>query len=168
MKKIGLFYGTSTPKTAAIAQKIQEAFGQADLDIVPIESAWKEEFLTYNYLIVGTSTWFDGELPTYWDEVMPELTALELQDKKVAIFGLGDQVNYPDNFVDGIGVLAEAFETAGAKLVGLTSPEGYTFNQSHALKDCKLQGLALDIENQSDQTEKRIKDWVAQLKKEFA
>lgn len=168
MKKIGLFYGTSTTKTAAIAQKIQEAFGQADLDIVPIESAWKEEFLTYNYLIVGTSTWFDGELPTYWDEVMPELTALELQDKKVAIFGLGDQVNYPDNFVDGIGVLAEAFETAGAKLVGLTSPEGYTFNQSYALKDGKLQGLALDIENQSDQTEKRIKDWVAQLKKEFA
>ncbi|WP_321436183.1 flavodoxin [uncultured Bacteroides sp.] len=168
MKKIGLFYGTSTTKTAAIAQKIQEAFGQADLDIVPIESAWKEEFLTYNYLIVGTSTWFDGELPTYWDEVMPELTALELQDKKVAIFGLGDQVNYPDNFVDGIGVLAEAFETAGAKLVGLTSPEGYTFNHSQALKDGKLQGLALDIENQSDQTEKRIKDWVAQLKKEFA
>lgn len=168
MKKIGLFYGTSTTKTAAIAQKIQEAFGQADLDIVPIESAWKEEFLTYNYLIVGTSTWFDGELPTYWDEVMPELTGLELQDKKVAIFGLGDQVNYPDNFVDGIGVLAEAFKTAGAKLVGLTSPEGYTFNQSHALKDGKLQGLALDIENQSDQTEKRIKDWVDQLKKEFA
>lgn len=168
MKKIGLFYGTSTTKTAAIAQKIQEAFGQTDLDIVPIESAWKEEFLTYNYLIVGTSTWFDGELPTYWDEVMPELTALELQDKKVAIFGLGDQVNYPDNFVDGIGVLAEAFETAGAKLVGLTSPEGYTFNQSHALKDGKLQGLALDIENQSDQTEKRIKDWVEQLKTEFS
>ena len=168
MKKIGLFYGTSTTKTAAIAQKIQEAFGQADLDIVPIESAWKEEFLTYNYLIVGTSTWFDGELPTYWDEVMPELTALELQDKKVAIFGLGDQVNYPDNFVDGIGVLAEAFETAGAKLVGLTSPDGYTFNQSQALKDGKLQGLALDIENQSDQTEKRIKDWVAQLKTEFS
>jgi hypothetical protein len=44
MKKIGLFYGTSTKKTAGIAQQIQAAFGEADLDIVPIESAWKEEF----------------------------------------------------------------------------------------------------------------------------
>ena len=156
MKKIGLFYGTSTKKTAGIAQQIQAAFGEADLDIVPIESAWKEEFLTYSYLIVGTSTWFDGELPTYWDEIMPELTSLELKDKKVAIFGLGDQVNYPDNFVDGIGLLAEAFETAGAQLVGLTSAEGYSFNHSQALKDGKLLGLALDIENQPEQTEKRI------------
>jgi len=168
MKKIGLFYGTSTTKTANIAKKIQEFFGESEVEIVPIEDAWQNEFQSYDYLIVGTSTWFDGELPTYWDELIPELTTLELQNKKVAIFGLGDQVNYPDNFVDGIGLLAEAFEAAGAKLVGLTSPEGYTFNQSHALKDGKLQGLALDIENQSDQTEKRIKDWVAQLKKEFA
>jgi len=167
MKKIGLFYGTSTKKTAGIAQQIQAAFGEADLDIVPIESAWKEEFLTYSYLIVGTSTWFDGELPTYWDEIMPELTSLELQDKKVAIFGLGDQVNYPDNFVDGIGLLADAFQTAGAQLVGFTSAEGYSFNHSQALKDGKLLGLALDIENQPEQTEKRIHDWVDQLKKEF-
>jgi len=154
MKKIGLFYGTSTTKTANIAKKIQEFFGESEVEIVPIEDAWQNEFQSYDYLIVGTSTWFDGELPTYWDELIPELTTLELQNKKVAIFGLGDQVNYPDNFVDGIGLLAEAFEAAGAKLVGLTSPDGYTFNQSHALKDGKFQGLALDIENQSDQTEK--------------
>ena len=98
---------------------------------------------------------------------MPELTSLELQDKKVAIFGLGDQVNYPDNFVDGIGLLADAFQTAGAQLVGFTSAEGYSFNHSQALKDGKLLGLALDIENQPEQTEKRIHDWVDQLKKEF-
>jgi len=167
MKKIGLFYGTSTNKTAGIAQQIQAAFGEADLDIVPIESAWQEEFLAYSYLIVGTSTWFDGELPTYWDEIIPELTSLELKDKKVAIFGLGDQVNYPDNFVDGIGLLAEAFESTGAQLVGLTSTDGYSFNHSQALKDGKLLGLALDVENQPEQTEKRIRDWVDQLKKEF-
>lgn len=167
MKKIGLFYGASTKKTAAIVQQIQEAFGEDNLEIIPIESAWKKEFLTYNYLIVGTSTWFDGELPTYWDEIIPELTSLELQDKKVAIFGLGDQVNYPDNFVDGIGLLAEAFETAGAQLVGFTSAEGYSFNHSQALKEDKFLGLALDVENQPEQIEKRIHDWVDQLRKEF-
>lgn len=167
MKKIGLFYGTSTTKTANIAKKIQESFGDSKVEIIPIEDAWQNEFQSYDYLIVGTSTWFDGELPTYWDELIPKLTTLELQNKKVAIFGLGDQVNYPDNFVDGIGALAEAFEAAGAKLVGFTSPEGYTFNQSLALKENKLLGLALDIENQPGKTKERIQHWVEQLKKEF-
>ena len=65
-------------------------------------------------MIVGASTWFDGELPTYWDELVPELESLDLKGKKVAIFGLGDQKNYPDNFVDGMGILADAFQKAGA------------------------------------------------------
>ena len=45
MKKIGLFYGTSTKKTAGVAQQIQAAFGEAHLDIVPIESACRVLFL---------------------------------------------------------------------------------------------------------------------------
>ena len=106
-------------------------------------------------------------MPTYWDELIPELETLNLQNKKVAIFGLGDQVNYPDNFVDGIGILAEAMEKAGATVIGYTSPADYQFNQSLALKDNRLSGLAIDIENQSDKTEKRIKAWVKQLKQEF-
>lgn len=166
MKKIGLFYGANTVKTAAIAKKIQEVFGDSKTDLVPVEHAWEKEFEQYDHLIVGTATWFDGELPSYWDEMIPELKSLNLKGKKVAIFGLGDQVNYPDNFVDGIALLAEAFEFAGATIVGLTSPEGYTFAQSRALKEGSLLGLAIDDDSQSDKTDERIKNWVAQLKKE--
>ncbi|WP_321332489.1 flavodoxin [uncultured Bacteroides sp.] len=166
MKKIGLFYGASTVRTAAIAQKIQEAFGEPKPDLVPVENAWEKEFEKYDHLIVGTATWFDGELPSYWDEMVPELKSLDLKDKKVAIFGLGDQANYPDNFVDGIGLLADAFETAGAAIVGLTSPEGYTFNHSQAVKEGKLLGLAIDVDSQPEKTDERVTNWVAQLKKE--
>ena len=83
------------------------------------------------------------------------------------IFGLGDQVDYPDNFVDGIGILADAFKSSGAKLVGFTSTEGYDFNQSKAVIGDQFEGLAIDLENQSDQIVKRIQDWVEMLKKEF-
>lgn len=166
MKKIGLFYKTDSSKTALVAQKIQQEFGK-DIDIIPVENAWKKEFESYNNIIVGTSTWFDGELPTYWDELIPELETLNLHNKKVAIFGLGDQINYPDNFVDGIGILAEALEKAGATIIGYTFPADYRFNRSLALKDGRLSGLAIDIENQSDKTEKRIKAWTKQLKQEF-
>lgn len=167
MKKVGLFYGTKTVKTAAIAQKIYAAFSNVKLDLIPAEQAWEKDFLSYDNIIVGAATWFDGELPDYWDELIPKLTTLNMKGKKVAIFGLGDQVNYPDNFVDGVGILAEAFESAGAVLVGLTSPEDYTFNRSRALRDGKLLGLAIDDDNQKEKTDARIQEWVAQLKKEF-
>ncbi|WP_085536064.1 flavodoxin [Massilibacteroides vaginae] len=168
MKKTGLFYGVSTKKTALIGKEIQEAFGEDKADIVSVEEAGKNEFERYDNLIVGASTWFDGELPSYWDELLPELDSLKLKGKKVAIFGLGDQEGYPENFVDGIGLLADFFESAGAQVVGLTSTEGYTFEGSRALRDGKFLGLALDQENQSDKTSARIADWVKQLKKEFA
>ena len=63
--------------------------------VVPIEQAWQNDFAAYDCFIVGASTWFDGELPTYWDELLPELRTMDLKGKKVAIFGLGDQIRYP-------------------------------------------------------------------------
>lgn len=168
MKKIGLFYGTSTVKTAEIAKKVQAAFGDASISVVAIEEAWRKDFEGYDNIILGTSTWFDGELPTYWDEILPDLDDLKLKGKKVAIFGLGNQIDYPENFVDGIGLLAETFEAGGATIVGLTSTEGYTFEKSRALRGDKFLGLAIDIDTQADKTDKRIYDWVAQLKKEFS
>jgi flavodoxin, long chain len=167
MKKTGLFFGAGTKKTALIGKEIQEAFGEDKTDVVSVEEAGKKEFELYDNLIIGVSTWFDGELPSYWDELLPELDSLKMKGKKVAIFGLGDQAGYPENFVDGIGLLAELFESAGAQIVGLTSPDGYQFEGSRALRDGKFLGLALDQENQSAQTSARISAWVKQLKKEF-
>jgi flavodoxin I len=166
MKKIGLFYGTGTHKTASVAKKIKEAFGDS-IEVVSVEEAWQKDFEAYDYIIAGASTWFDGELPTYWDELMPKVLTLGLKGKKVAIFGLGDQVRYPDNFVDGIGILADAFISTGATIVGLTSSEGYHFNKSQALIGGRFSGLALDFENQHELNDQRIHDWVEALKLEF-
>lgn len=167
MKKIGLFYGANADKTALVAEKIRKEFG-SDITVIPVEHAWEQDFTGYENMIVGASTWFDGELPTYWDELLPELRSLDLKGKKVAIFGLGDQVNYPDNFVDGIGLLAKAFEEAGAAIVGYTSTNGYTFNKSQALTEHSFCGLALDLDNQPEKTDARIKEWCDVLKKEFS
>lgn len=114
MKKIGLFYAAKAEKTSWVAERIQKEFGESHIKVVPIEQAWQNDFAAYDCFIVGASTWFDGELPTYWDELLPELRTMDLKGKKVAIFGLGDQVRYPENFADGIGLLAEVFEEDGA------------------------------------------------------
>lgn len=167
MRKIGLFYGGSTSKTTAIALQIQEAFGKELVELIPVEDVSYKQFHKYDNLIAGTSTWFDGELPTYWDELLPAIDMLDLTGKKVAIFGLGDQHNYPDNFADGIGLLADSFRNTGATLAGFTSAEGYQFNKSAALKENRFLGLVLDTENQPTQTDERIRKWVDQLRKEF-
>jgi flavodoxin I len=166
MKKIGLFYGAGIA-TAAVVAKIQEAFGESQVDLIPVETARGADFEGYDNLIMGVSTWFDGELPAHWDEIVPELKTLNLRKKKVAIFGLGDQQNYPDNFVDAIGLLANVVEAKGAELIGQTSSEGYHFQQSRAIRNNNFLGLAIDVDNQSDKTAERLRNWVEQLKREF-
>jgi flavodoxin I len=168
MKKIGLFYSFNTNKTAKNAQKIKKAFGDTfEIVDVNVEEVDEDTFLSYDQMILGVPTWFDGELPNYWDEFMPAIEELKLKGKTVALFGLGDQLGYPENFVDAIGILAEALEERGAKVVGLTSIEGFTFERSAALRNNQFLGLALDIENQAALCDERINAWVAQLQKEF-
>lgn len=168
MKKIGLFYSFNTNKTAKNAQKIKKAFGDTfEIVDVNVEEVDEDTFLSYDQMILGVPTWFDGELPNYWDEFMPAIEELKLKGKTVALFGLGDQLGYPENFVDAIGILAEALEERGAKVVGLTSIEGFTFERSVALRNNQFLGLALDIENQAALCDERINAWVAQLQKEF-
>jgi len=164
---IGIFYSKNTLRTAEVAKKVQEAFGEEAVDLISVEEAWKNEFDKYKYIIAGTSTWFDGELPDYWDELIPELSTLNLKGKKVAIFGLGNQAEYPDNFVDGIGLLAAALKKAGAVLTGFTSTDGYVYNKSLAEVNGMFEGLALDMDNEPDKADKKIRDWVDSLKNEF-
>jgi flavodoxin I len=150
------------------AKEIINAFGSSQIEEVNAEEINGEKFLQYDCIIIGVPTWFDGELPNYWDEFVPELETLDLKNKKIAIFGNGDQINYPENFVDGIGLMSDILEKTGATVVGITSTSGYSFEKSKALKNDKFLGLALDFENQIELNGKRIASWVKQLKKEFA
>src|SRR5665647_620835 len=147
MEKIGLFYSFASKKTAKIAGIVHNSFSGYDIHLVNVDVVKKENFLEFENLIIGVPTWFDGELPNYWDEMLPALENLNFKGKKFALFGLGDQKNYPENFCDAVGILADFLELRGAKIVGYTSPEGYSFESSKALKNNYLCGLLLDQEN---------------------
>lgn len=166
MKKIALIYSFNTNKTSQAAKKIGEALGDT---VVPVnvENITEKEFLSYDKMILGVATWFDGELPNYWDEFVPALEDLKLKGKTVAIFGNGNQKDYPENFVDGIGILGELLESRGARLIGFTSAKDYTFESSRALRGDQFCGLALDFENEASKVNGKIKKWAEQLKKEF-
>ena len=174
MAKVGIFFGTSTGTTADVADLIKEAFGDdADgpFDIDELEAV-KEDFEKYDGFIVGTPTWNTGadteRSGTGWDEVyytkMPEL---KIEGKHVAVFGCGDQISYAENFADATGELHDVFEDLGAKMgFGYTSQEGYEHEASKSIREDKFCGLLCDGVNQEDLTDKRVVNWVSQLKTE--
>lgn len=168
MSQIGLFFGTTTGKTESVAETIQKEFGGEDVvtlhNIADVED---NEFADYQYLIIGCPTWDVGELQSDWEGYFTELDDIDFSGKKVAYFGTGDQRGYPDNFQDAIGILSDKITERGGTTVGYWSTDGYDFNESKALINGKFLGLALDEDNQSDLTDKRIKAWVVELKKQF-
>ena len=92
---------------------------------------------------------------------------MNLKGKTIALFGLGDQKGYPENFLDGMGILAELFEAQGARLVGFTSTEGYSYESSRAEKGDQFCGLGIDYESQGSKNKERVHAWVEKLKLEF-
>ncbi|MBD2298111.1 flavodoxin FldA [Nostoc sp. FACHB-87] len=166
-QKIGLFYGTQTGKTESVAEIIRDEFGNGVVTLHDISQADTVDFEEYQYLIIGCPTWNVGELQSDWEGFFPELDDINFSGKVVAYFGTGDQIGYADNFQDAMGILEEKISQRGGKTVGYWSTDGYDFNDSKALKNGKFVGLAIDEDNQSDLTDKRIKDWVSQLKREF-
>jgi len=168
MSKIAIIYSFNTKKTGKIATQIQEGFNDPDIEMVNAEDITEDKFLSFDRIIMGVPTWFDGELPNYWDEFVPALEDMDLKGKKIALFGLGDQKGYPENFLDGVGIMAGILEDRGASLVGFTSVEGYEFESSKAKRNEQFSGLAIDYENQGSMNKRRIAAWIEQLKKEFA
>ncbi|MCL2924221.1 MAG: flavodoxin FldA [Trichodesmium sp. MAG_R04] len=169
MSKIGLFLGSTTGKTEEAADMIQKEFGGDEVvTIHNISDASPEDFEGYNNIIIGCPTWDVGELQSDWGGFYEEeLDNVDFKGKKVAYFGTGDQIGYADNFQDAMGILEEKITDLKGTTIGNWPTDGYEHEDSKAVKNGKFVGLALDDDNQPELTEKRIKEWVAQLKTEF-
>ena len=176
MAQIGVFFGTNTGKTRKVAKMICGKFGD-DIFSKPINvnKSNLEEFLSYDYLILGTPTLGEGLLPGMsadcdgesWEEFLPKLESADLSGKTVAIYGLGDQVGYAHEFVDAMLELYEFMVDKGAKVVGTWPTDGYEFDHSEAVVDGKFVGLALDLDNQSGLTDQRLDAWLKTIAADF-
>lgn len=166
MEKIGIFYGSSTGNTEKVADLIKQAFGDDKAATINVEDAGPKDLDKFQYLVFGTSTWGIGDMQDDWEDFIEVVENSDLKNKKIALFGLGDQEIYTDSFADGI---AKIYEKIADKttLVGSWPRDGYVFDESEALKDGKFIGLIIDEDNQSKLTVQRVINWVETLKKEF-
>ncbi|MEM9121511.1 MAG: flavodoxin FldA [Cyanobacteria bacterium P01_D01_bin.6] len=165
MAKVGLFYGSTTGKTADAAEQIQAALGgDSAVDLFDISEKSAGDLADYDYIIIGCPTWNIGDVQDDWDAIIEDLDDVDFSGKTVAYFGTGDQIGYSDNFQDAMGILEEKISGLGGKTVGYWSADGYDHTDSKAIRDGKFCGLALDEDNQSDKTEERISTWCGQVK----
>ncbi len=176
MSRIGLFFGTDTGKTRKVAKMIKKLFDDETMaKPLNVNRAVAEEFSSYDYLILGTPTLGEGLLPGLsadcenesWEEFLPQLEAMSFEGKTIAIYGLGDQVGYGEEFVDAMIEIYDFFSERGAKIVGAWPTEGYEFDHSEAIVDDMFVGLALDLDNQSNLTEERLNAWLKSIAADF-
>jgi flavodoxin II len=166
---IGLFYGSTTCYTEMAGEKIRTEIGEELIDVHNVADTPVIEAQFYDYLIFGIPTWDYGELQEDWEEIWADLGDLELSGKKVALYGLGDQVGYPEWFLDAMGYLHDRLIEQGATAVGYWPADDYEFEASKALTgdESHFVGLALDDENEFDKSDERIRQWCAQILGEF-
>lgn len=166
MEKIGIFYGTTLGNSRKIANLIQKAFPQGLADVRDILDSNINDIELYDNLIFGTSTWSLGDMQDDWENFINQLNKISWANKKIALFGVGDQKAWPDSFVNGMGALYHKLPDKSC-VVGMTSTDGYEFEISLAVKNNMFVGLAIDNNNQPELTVPRIKEWADQLMKEF-
>ena len=92
--KIGIFYGSTTGYTKMAAEKIELALGDHVSHIADIANTEPADLLNYDVLILGIPTWDVGQLQVDWETFLPSMEGLDLTNKKVALFGMGDAEVY--------------------------------------------------------------------------
>lgn len=166
MKKTGIFYGSSTGTCEDLANQIADRMGVAASDVHSADKLSADLVKEYDLLILGTSTWGDGELQDDWYDGIKVLKSADLSFKSIALFGCGDSESYCDTFCDGMGILYEDLKDSGCSFIGnKVGTDGYSFSSSIAVVNGAFVGLALDEVNESDKTAERIDNWTAELKK---
>lgn len=149
MKKIGIFYGSSTGYTADVANRIAKALGVEAKDVYDVVNTAPSALGGYDTVLLGSSTWGNGDIQDDFADFLDGIEALALPKVKVAVFGCGDET-MGETFGAAIGKIYERMKRTGADLVGKF--KGYS-------PDREFDGLIIDEVNHADLTDERIKSW---------
>jgi len=167
MLEIGLFYASSTGNTEDIAKMIKEKLANYKVTMYNLNDCEEDAMSAYDYLILGASTWGEGDLQDDWEDYLPNLDNIDFTNKTVALFGLGDQEEYCDNYLDALGIIYDKVTEKGATVTGSWPTDGYEHEESTAIRNGEFIGLALDEDNQAEMSEERINSWLSNIEPYF-
>lgn len=166
MKKVGIFYGSTTGNTEIIANKIADQLNVPDQSVYNVANTDIKAIKSYDVLLLGASTWGIGELQKDWISFLELLKHQNLTGKTVAIFGTGDASTFSTSFCDAIGVIYRGLKNTGCKFCGSVDASAYSFEASEASLGHRLAGLAIDDVNEPGLTDQRVEKWAIHLREE--
>lgn len=164
-----LLYGTQTGTTDDVASRIQQALPELIDEVKCIMDGKVDDFNSTDFLVLGGSTWGDGELTDDWADFYPLMDHIDFTGKVVALFSLGDQHGYGYNFVSAMKLLYDKVLERGGKIIGdKVSIEDFEYEHSEAVVDDHFVGLAVDEVNQPELTDDRIASWAQSVREQMA
>lgn len=156
--------------TEVVAEQLAEELSvRLGSDVSARDITWFDpaQLADYDLIVIGSSTWNIGQLPSDLVVKLPQLATLDLSGCRLALFGTGDQLSYPDTYLDAVGIIAEELQATGARLIGTVPATDYNFGFSLALREERLLGLGVDEDNEPELTAVRLTAWVDQLLEEL-
>ena len=120
MTKALVIYGSTTGNTESVAHTIAKTIAGEKIvaDIKDVSTAEPSDFNNgYELFVLGCSTWGDDEIELQEDfaEFFENMDGLDLNGKKIAVFGCGDS-SYT-YFCGAVDVIEEKTGSLGANLV---------------------------------------------------
>ncbi|HIZ25868.1 flavodoxin [Barnesiella sp. An55] len=166
MKKSGIFYGSTTGITENVAYRLADLMHIDHSQLHDVARSKPSDVGEYDLLLLGSSTWGNGDLQEDWYDFLTGIEVLDLHDKTIALFGCGDQ-SMCDTFCNAVGIIYQRLQKTGARFVGAFEAGDYTFEHSKAFIDGHFVGLLIDEVNEPEKTEHRLNYWTKLLQKEL-
>lgn len=169
MKKTLILYWAPGGSVEKAALMLQQTIGTDKAELCDVASFQVSRLDQFDNLIIGTATigaetWRDANDNNKWMEFFENTRNFDFSKLVVANFALGNQIFYPDHFVDSLGIIRQEIEQRGGKLIGAWPVDGYDFTDSIGYDGDYFFGLALDEDTQPELTSQRISTWVQQLR----
>ena len=143
MLNVLVIYGTTMGNTETLAEKIVSELKSEGIEttLKNVTDVNVNELPKYDVIILGSSTWGDGDLQDDFADFYSNLKEIDLKGKKAAVFGPGDS-SY-DQFCEAVNILEKCLKECRADLI--------------------LDGLKIDGE--IDDSTETITKWSQQLTK---
>ena len=170
--QVAVLYGPKGGNTEKVATLISKKIGTDKSVLIPVTEVEEHTLDGFSKLIIGSSTigthtWAQENTSHDWDEFLPKFRKIDLKGKKIAIFGLGDQIAYTNHFVDHMRIIFDVVVENHGEVIGSWPTDGYEFNESASIIDKKFIGLPIDEDFQDELTEQRIEHWVKEIVNDF-
>jgi flavodoxin I len=138
-----ILYGSTTGNTEQLAATLKDHLSTGGLkaELKEVVEVTDELIKEHELLLLGSSTWGEGELQEDFEEFYEGMGEYDFQGKRFAVFGSGDEECYPDTFCAAVGIIEEKLSDLGATRI--------------------IDGLKID-ENDADE-EKLLHNWADQL-----